>query len=600
MGLLDKWNENKFSIYKSEEKTVLKLIDSLSTWFDKTLRQVDENTVLSNNNKNKKVSYDDLHNKYKLTLTDTDSNFDGMWQGLKKPTLSEEGAHAQVEKNMEDIELINTQLEHYANKIGILKGSAIYVGDYKRIGTETDDTGLWKRAIADAKVKKAVIIAEDKLYKISEPLTATGGIKAIVFPYLSYGEGVGGCGFSLSGCGYTALTANCALINVTIHGNGNTVNGILWQNPLLIHGNSVRVYNCNGFGVKINKVWDSVFETISVEKCGNATEYAFSMNDDGDTCNTTHILRLQVEQAKTKAIFISPNTLSCVIDNIHSERAEGDGSNYTWHLGGNRCQYNAIRLSANTGTNAKVLFDGTNTTYISPLIEKEGIIRADINAINGSKLTFIGGDFQPETGDKTNQYGDIVFINTTILNLKTNGGGKNAFIKCKIVKADIGYCTNNVVFDDCVISELAQSSANSKIKTKKSKINSVTSLPNLSIFDDTEITTTTLNVAYKKCYLLNNSKVNGNVNIDFGTLIMNNSTITGDLTQSAGPLQSQFINSIVNGTVSSNLLNPPSGGSWDQGAQYQNLKPSAGGYEGWVCVESGSPGTWKGFGLIQS
>lgn len=111
MGLLDKWNKNKFSIYNSEEKTVLKLIESFSTWFAKTLKQVDENTELSNNNKNKKVSYDDLHNKYKLTLTGTDSNFNGMWQGLKKPTLSEEGAHAQVEKNMEDIQLVNKQLE---------------------------------------------------------------------------------------------------------------------------------------------------------------------------------------------------------------------------------------------------------------------------------------------------------------------------------------------------------------------------------------------------------------------------------------------------------------------------------------------------------
>lgn len=31
-----------------------------------------------------------------------------------------------------------------------------------------------------------------------------------------------------------------------------------------------------------------------------------------------------------------------------------------------------------------------------------------------------------------------------------------------------------------------------------------------------------------------------------------------------------------------------------------NENPTAGGYIGWICVSSGSPGTWKGFGLIES
>ena len=47
------------------------------------------------------------------------------------------------------------------------------------------------------------------------------------------------------------------------------------------------------------------------------------MNDDGDTCNMSHIMRLQVENSTENAIYVSPNTLSCVIDNIHSEGAIG-------------------------------------------------------------------------------------------------------------------------------------------------------------------------------------------------------------------------------------------------------------------------------------
>ena len=44
----------------------------------------------------------------------------------------------------------------------------------------------------------------------------------------------------------------------------------------------------------------------------------------------------------------------------------------------------------------------------------------------------------------------------------------------------------------------------------------------------------------------------------------------------------------------------PTVGSWRQGERVWNSEPAAGEYIGWVCVTSGSPGTWKGFGTIQS
>lgn len=72
MGLLDKWNKNKFSIYKSEEKTVLKLIESLGKWLEDLIKVTDNKT--------------DLYGDHK-----------GSWQGLNKPTLSEEGMRATVE-----------------------------------------------------------------------------------------------------------------------------------------------------------------------------------------------------------------------------------------------------------------------------------------------------------------------------------------------------------------------------------------------------------------------------------------------------------------------------------------------------------------------
>jgi hypothetical protein len=44
----------------------------------------------------------------------------------------------------------------------------------------------------------------------------------------------------------------------------------------------------------------------------------------------------------------------------------------------------------------------------------------------------------------------------------------------------------------------------------------------------------------------------------------------------------------------------PVSGDYIVGDVLINTAPTAGGYMGWVCVSAGSPGTWKGFGAIQS
>lgn len=45
---------------------------------------------------------------------------------------------------------------------------------------------------------------------------------------------------------------------------------------------------------------------------------------------------------------------------------------------------------------------------------------------------------------------------------------------------------------------------------------------------------------------------------------------------------------------------PPVDGEWEKGDIIYNTNPSPGGFAGWICVTAGTPGTWKGFGLIES
>jgi len=44
----------------------------------------------------------------------------------------------------------------------------------------------------------------------------------------------------------------------------------------------------------------------------------------------------------------------------------------------------------------------------------------------------------------------------------------------------------------------------------------------------------------------------------------------------------------------------PSAGTWPLGAKFYNRDPLASEYLGWTCVVAGTPGTWKGFGLVQA
>lgn len=44
----------------------------------------------------------------------------------------------------------------------------------------------------------------------------------------------------------------------------------------------------------------------------------------------------------------------------------------------------------------------------------------------------------------------------------------------------------------------------------------------------------------------------------------------------------------------------PTTGTWARGDRVENSAPSAGGWSGWICTTAGTPGTWKGYGVIEA
>ncbi len=54
-----------------------------------------------------------------------------------------------------------------------------------------------------------------------------------------------------------------------------------------------------------------------------------------------------------------------------------------------------------------------------------------------------------------------------------------------------------------------------------------------------------------------------------------------------------------NGRIAGESGAAPTNGTWAAGTRFFQSSPSAGGFAGWICVEGGEPGTWKGFGELE-
>ena len=92
-------NGNRFSVYTSEEKTVLGVINELAQENSQAIQEID------------------VINKVLEEKTDIYGDHKGTWQGLSRPTLSEEGMRSIVEDIIDNkIPSIETTLEHKAYK----------------------------------------------------------------------------------------------------------------------------------------------------------------------------------------------------------------------------------------------------------------------------------------------------------------------------------------------------------------------------------------------------------------------------------------------------------------------------------------------------
>lgn len=114
--------------------------------------------------------------------------------------------------------------------------------------------------------------------------------------------------------------ANCSVVGtfqINSDNRNKPLNGIYLKGALMTF-NSMRAVNFNGSGVYMSACWDSKFDSISVENCGNVTSFAFQIAAGGDTSNCLFIGRIQAETSFHKQISI--NVIRSEIHTIHAER----------------------------------------------------------------------------------------------------------------------------------------------------------------------------------------------------------------------------------------------------------------------------------------
>lgn len=508
-----------------------------------------------------------------------------------------------------------TSLQSWVNGVPTLSAK-----DYGILGDGTNEQVKFQAALTAAEAANLVLDCGALEIRIDTNVICAG--PGVVFDAVPHGA-TGGPGIYVgANMGTPAVTiqGNPNHILFTLHGQGKTADGVLFDNPQQALVGHVRVYDLVGYGIRIEKCWDCVFLHLSTEKCGTATKYAFSMNGAGDTCNMTHVVKLQAEVSNELAIFVDGSSLSCIIDNIHSERnippgaLPGAGAPAMWHLGGARCTYNGARLnSAAPSQFALCRLESDTNTYLSLATEDSVVLEAD--AVSGTNLTLIAPKLSGSYLNKLNTYGCVTILGGEITTLASDfisqaakpqtvlsvRGTRIGTLTIKDVTAGVGsYHTRALLatFTDCTISVLSGANATSSatffncfIESFPATMQGDNVFNNCALFTAAPLQHWTLGstlvlagtvvnqaITYKNHAAI---RMRSGARVD-GTITMADAG-TGDVIVDA--------TSVVS-TLSADINAAPTGGAHNVGETHWRPTPVVGQPIGWRCTVAASPGTW--------
>lgn len=265
------WNRKRFSVFTSDEKDALGLIEELG-------KQTNYNTDMLD------------------TKTDITGDHKGSWQGLSKPTLSEEGMRATVEKHDTDITDLQKDVADITGSYA--DGNVIRVAKNGTIKTISE--AIQKAKLNNVNKNKRIIIkVSEGTY--NEQIELVNGIDII-------GEYVDSCIITFSGTGFrTGDTVKCAcdslLKNLTII-NTNDSTSDNQNYPIHIDG-GVGDYTCKLENVKAFARGQNAHHAVGIGLGGNQVLYVKDCEFQSDS-KSAFYLHNQNSQ---------PNPMYCEIRN---------------------------------------------------------------------------------------------------------------------------------------------------------------------------------------------------------------------------------------------------------------------------------------------
>jgi len=489
------------------------------------------------------------------------------------------------------------------------------VEDFGVIGNgSADDTIAFQAALTAGFAQKRVVYAGNKTIKVTGGLTMRG--PGLVFDSVEH-DGLPRPGIYPEGTGYTVLTVghvDGVIINefqVLVSGSGNAnVNGVFFNQCLISTIQNVRVYNLGGYGVRFDGIWDSLVHTVSVQKCGNASTYAFQVNNGliwtgteyiSGTSNESHFLRIQAEECNEKVMYISGDTLTSVFESIHSER-NINGSVDSWFFGGSRCHYNVMRLHFDTGTGTARLV-GANNIYTG--VATEPSVKIEAAGSNGNYVALVNPTIIGNTlRNVQNQVGRIHIIGGSIEVLETDSSGW-LVENCSIPSLKPGYNPASTInkFVDCTIGTVLGTSDYSRGEFARCTITDpgkyLTEVPSSNtrmVLRDSGAgvgLTRDVNTGNLEVY---NSTV-GTLNLVNNPALRGYGSTFASITGAGGNVV--FDDGChATGTVTA-VAAAPTAGAHSVGEKHKNLVPVEAGAGGskyiisaWSCTVAGTPGTW--------
>ncbi|MDW6005128.1 hypothetical protein [Vibrio mangrovi] len=475
------------------------------------------------------------------------------------------------------------------NQLYGLFPEGIYIEQFGAISNNytVDNTPCIKKC-ADFAGNQRVIKAKRGVFQIESPLNLyVGGFE---FEFIDDGSGDSHLYCPTKGIDCLTITGAPSKLKLALHGEGQPANGVVLQS--ISHGKDIdiRVNNFAGAGCKINRMWDSLVNTISVEQCGSSDEYAFSINNDGDTSNTSTFNRIQVENS-INPIFIDPETLSCTFNTIHSEGGIADTKVYTWVLGGSGCVYNAIRLS--TSGVASVTISGSNSCYNAYRAEGT-VVTTWLEGVNGAQITLNNPHIEGSLTTVTNQIGHYNIIGGVINGMdisSINGTVEGANITLLTVHS-VSTDEKSLTFYDCDISSVIPGNDYASATFDGCTIGSYVPLFYGKFINSIVTLGGDTNIRSKTLELHTGSKYEGSVQTDNSNLIMTGGSYIGgnltEVTEGNSRIRIDLSSYAKGGTIGS--MKPKSINSYN-GEFSKNMAFGIGGSIGWLY--SNTSGMWE-------